>query len=253
MLAGTGIDLRAEENYATEMLLNSYEASYGFPQHPPGPRETLYGAGQLNQPPERTDAQSQEELVSQAAKKAWDDAARKLAQIRVQELIEPYVLVPAVHRKLEKFAKEQGLQLHVDLKTGQQHGKMRAPENFPQPRVNVTVKTLPDATIVTTAGSFIPHDAYLVDQLGLLSIACKQRMRTLLEDAHRVSVNRQASSHGHIPEEWADVAAPLKGMAAVEEAALVANDETASAEPNPLKSMFYPNPTALPPQKQPPI
>lgn len=99
------------------------------------------------------------------------------------------------------------------------------------------MKTLPDATVVTTTGSFVPHEAYLADQLALLSLACKQRMRALVEDAYRFSINRQESSHGEIPDEWADVAAPLPGMAAVEqESAAAASGEEAGLDTDSRKS-----------------
>ncbi|SPO05664.1 related to tpa inducible protein [Cephalotrichum gorgonifer] len=223
MLAGTGIDLRAEEQLAADMLLSGYEASYGFPQFPPGSKDSFHGAGPMNQASGRLEAQSQNELAAIAAQKAWDAAAKRLAATRAQELNEPYIAAAAVHGKLEKFAKEQGLDLHLEHKNPQNApGRLRVADEQPAPRLEVVTKTLPDATVVTTTGSFIPHETYLADQLALLSIACKQRMRALVEDAYRVSKNRQESSHGLVPEEWVEAAAPLPGMAAVEEEAAAA-------------------------------
>lgn len=237
MLAGTGIDLRAEEQLATEMLLSGHEVSYGFPRHPSGGKDSFYGAGGMNQPPDQAESQSQDELAAIAAQKAWDAAAKRLATSRAQELNEPYISPAVVHRKLEKLAKDQGLELHLDHKGPQNPpGRHRVADEQPPPRVEVSMKTLPDATVVTTTGSFVPHEAYLADQLALLSLACKQRMRALVEDAYRFSINRQESSHGEIPDEWADVAAPLPGMAAVEQEAAAAASGEAGLDASSRKS-----------------
>lgn len=238
MLAGTGIDLRAEEQIAAEMLLNSQDVTYGFPQYPPGPKDSFYGAGGMNQPPEHVQAQSQEELAAIAAKRAWDAASKKLAAARSQELNSPFLTVSVVHRKLEKFAKDQGLDLHLDYKNAQNpQDRRRLAEDQPPPQVKVSTKTLPDGTIVTTSGSYVAQETFLADQLSLLSLACKQRLRTLTEDANRLSTNRQESSHGQIPDVWADVAAPLPGMAAVEqEAAAAASGEATDGDASSRKS-----------------
>ena len=237
MLAGTGIDLRAEEQLAAEMLLN-HEASYGFPQYPPGSKDSFHGAGPMNQGPEHAKAQTQDELAAIAARKAWDTASRKLAASRAQEMNSPFVAAAVVHRKLEKFAKDQGLDLHLEYKNPQNpQGRQRITEEQPAPRVQVSMKTLPDATVVTTTGSYVAHETFLADQLSLLSLACKQRMRTLVEDAYRLSTNRQESSHGQIPDEWADIASPLPGMAAVEQdAAAAASGEATDGDANSRKS-----------------
>lgn len=240
MLAGTGIDLRAEEQLATELLLSGHEASYGFPQYPPGSKDSFHGAGPMNQAAEHAKAQSQDELAAIAAKKAWDAASKRLASSRAHELNTPFISAAVVHRKLDKLAKDQGLDLHLDYKNPQStQGRHRAAEEQPPPRVEVSTKTLPDATVVTTSGSYVAQDTHLADQLALLSLACKQRMRVLVEDAYRFSTNRQESSHGQIPEEWADVAAPLPGMAAVEqEAAAATSGEVADGDANSRKSML---------------
>jgi hypothetical protein len=242
MLAGTGIDLRAEEQLATELLLRQ-DRSYGITQYPPGSKESFYGAGAMNQPPQHTDAQTQNELAAQSARLAWDKAAAKLAATKVQEMNDAYLAIPNIHQKLDKFTKDQGLMIHTELKAPNTAatGRGRQVEDPGPPHINVMVNTLPDSTVVTTAGSFVPYDSYLADQIALLSLACKQRMRTLLEDAHRMAKNRQESSHGQIPEEWADVAAPLRGMAAVEEEQAAAFEDDSGADANKArKSMCFP-------------
>jgi hypothetical protein len=114
---------------------------------------------------------------------------------------------------------------------------MRLPHEFGEPQVTVTTKVLPDAAVVLTTGSWIPHDAYLADQLALMSIASKHRLRMLLEDANRIAKNRQISSHGDIPEEWQIAAAPLPTHTEGEQQQQVdaVPDSAISPSTNPLK------------------
>ena len=121
------------------------------------------------------------------------------------------------------------------------------PDDQSQPTVTIQTKTLDDGAVVNTYGSIIPQDAYLVDQFALISIACKQRLKALLEDALRVTENRQATSHGDIPEEWSDAAAPPKGPEEViaarqgtapQDVEMTVPDSAVSPRTNPLKRML---------------
>ncbi|OLN87328.1 hypothetical protein CCHL11_03599 [Colletotrichum chlorophyti] len=210
-LAGTGIDLRAEEQFMAELFVP--ESRTGFPPYPPGSKGSFYGAGPANQPAQPAGTDSQDQMVAQQAEKAWQESAKRLAQTRTMELNNAFLQVPVVFRRAEKFAKEQGLSLNLEIKNSNQPmGRMRLPEEFPAPTVTVTSKKGPDSTMVTTSGTWIPQEAYLVDQLALLSLATKQRMRGLIEDSNRIARTRQKSSHGEIPEEWQVAAAPLKSV-----------------------------------------
>ncbi|KAF5246655.1 hypothetical protein FAUST_1217 [Fusarium austroamericanum] len=210
-LAGTGIDLRAEEQYMNDLYATGFdEARTGFAHQPPGPRSTFYGAGPANQPAQPVQDQQQEQFAAQQAERAWSESSMRLALQRTQEISEPFLLVAMLHRRADKIAREHHLGLNLDLKNNSQTmGKMRLPEQFAAPKVTVKVTPGPDSTMVHTTGSYIPHDAYLVDQLALMSIATKQRLRELVEDAHLVATNRQKTSHGDIPEEWSPAAAPM--------------------------------------------
>ncbi|KAK4180731.1 hypothetical protein QBC36DRAFT_319626 [Triangularia setosa] len=211
-LAGTGVDLRAEEQYLAELYGGSFaqEARTGLPANAPGSKGSFYSAGPANQPAEATGL-SQEQFEAEAAKRAWDEAAQRLAVTRSNELKNPFLIVPNLHYRVDKIAREHGLTLNLELKNQQQTmGKMRTPQEFPQPKVTVSSKHGPDGMVVSTKGSFLPHDAYLVDQLALLSIATKHRLRELLEEANGIANIRQTTSHGEIPSEWADVAVPLR-------------------------------------------
>lgn len=212
-LAGTGIDLRAEEQYMAELYSNALEtiseARTGFAHYPPGTKSTFYGAGPANQPAQPTEL-SQQQYAAQAAEQAWQDSAMRLAVQRTQEISDPFLLVALLHRRAEKVAREHHLGLNLELKNNAHTmGKMKLPENFATPKVTIKTQPGPDGTLVETSGSFIPHDAYLVDQLALMSIATKQRIRELVEDANIIARTRQKTSHGDIPPEWTAAAAPL--------------------------------------------
>lgn len=211
-LAGTGIDLRAEEQYLAEFYGGSFaqEARTGTPANAPGGKGSFYGAGPANQPGEPVSALSQEAYEAEAAQRVWDEAAHRLAVVRSNEILNPFLLIANLHQRVEKIAKEHGIGVNLELKNPNPAGKLRAPQEFPQPQVTVGTKPGPDGVVVMTTGSFIPHDAYLVDQLALVSVATKHRLRELLEDASSIAVHRQTTSHGEIPPEWADVAVPLR-------------------------------------------
>ncbi|KAK3371573.1 hypothetical protein B0T24DRAFT_531834 [Lasiosphaeria ovina] len=235
-LAGTGIDLRAEEQALADYYAGSFaqEAKTGAPSNAPGGKGSFYGAGWANQPAQATDA-SQEEFAAEAAKKAWEDAANRLATQRIVEIKNPFLEVSITHYRADKIAKEHGIGLNVDFKTQNQMGKMRLPQDFPQPKVTVSTKVGLDGAMVMTSGSWIPHDSYLADQLALLSIATRHRIREMLEEANSVAIVRQTTSHGEVPEEWADVSQPLKtGLESLPD------DSAGGVAPqtNPLKRSF---------------
>lgn len=232
-LAGTGIDLRAEEQFLAEFYGGSFaqEARTGAPANAPGSKGSFYGAGMANQRGEAVNAPSQEAYEAEAARRAWDEAAHRLAVVRSTEILNPFLIVSNLHHRVEKIAKEHGIGLNLELKNANPMGKMRAPQEFPQPKVTVSTKPGPDGAMVSTTGSFIPHDAYLADQLALLSIATKHRLRELIEDALSVATVRQTTSHGEVPQEWADVAVPLKtGLDSLPD-----RGPEDAANPNPLK------------------
>lgn len=220
VLGGTGVDLREEEQYTYQLYGSSFNSqqsgsqsgtispSHSFSQFPPGDAGSFYGAGPANTPAEAVKTKSQEEYEQKVADKAWHDAARNLALSRQRELHNPFLVVGNVHMKMAKIARENGLELNTD--PNKNMGTMRLPEAFPSSNVNVQTMIGPTGTIVTTSGTFLPYDSLLVDQLALMSVATKHRLRGLLEDAARLAKGRQTGSHGIIPVDWADAAAPSK-------------------------------------------
>ncbi|KXX74397.1 hypothetical protein MMYC01_209095 [Madurella mycetomatis] len=135
-LAGTGIDLRAEEQALAEFYGGSFaqEARTGAPANAPGSKGSFYGAGFVNQPGESVGALSQEAYEAEAAQRAWDEAAHRLAVVRSTEIKDPFLIVPNLHHRIDKIAKEHGIGLNLEYKNAASTmGKMRAPQEFPHP------------------------------------------------------------------------------------------------------------------------
>ncbi|KAI0415107.1 hypothetical protein F5X98DRAFT_347442 [Xylaria grammica] len=237
MLMGTGIDLEEEAEY-----MNNLETRTGFPHLPSGGRDSFYGAGPANQSAEPIDEKSQEEYAVIAADRAWNEAAHRLAVTRSQEmrqhLLEPGIL----HKRMHEVAQKFGLGLNLDLKPdgrSQYMGKFAHPTEFPKPELRVISSPAPDNTgaMVRTLGSFIPKEAFLVDQIALLSIGTKERLRDLLGDANKIAGTRQKSSHGAVPTEWIDAAAPLSPQVngTHDEGTRIGGESAVSPRTNPLK------------------
>ncbi len=219
VLGGTGIDLREEEQYTFQLYNKSFNSQltgsqsgtlssgHSFTQFPPGDEASFYGAGPANAAAENPNGQTQDEFLSKEADKLWRESAHNLAVSRQRELNNPFLQVGLVHSKMSRIARDNGLGLRTGSKGDM--GIMTLPENFSNKRIEFQSTSVPpDGVIITTSGSFIPFESMLVDQLALLSIATKHRLRGLLEGAHKLAKGRQTGSHGVIPAEWADVAAP---------------------------------------------
>ena len=247
-LAGTGINIRDEEQALADYYAGSFgsESRYGFPANPPGSKASFYGAGLANQPAQPTAAKTPEQLAAEAADRAWSESAHNLATVRSNELKNPFLLIANLHRRAGEICKFHDINLNLDLKNpAQSIGKMKPAETWPEPTLTVGTKPGPDGALVHTTGSWIPHDAFLVDQLALLSLATKHRIREKLEDGFHVATARQKTAHGSVPADWADVAAPIAsavGVLAAQDPTSRAGGESAvSPRTNPLKRKSYPH------------
>lgn len=243
VLGGTGIDLKAEEQYLINNSFNTQvsdsQSGTMTPGHNygvPGDEKSFYGAGPANSAPETMEFKSQDDYHQYAANQAWQKSARDLSDSRQEELNDPFLVIGYMHAKMQKIARENGLALHIDKNNSM--GTMKLPSQFDNRGVRVQSMGNSQSLITVTKGGFVPPSSLLVDQLALLSIASKQRLRTLLEDSNRLAKGRQTGSHGIIPEEWADVAAPVVNTDStpVAEGALRGGWESAvSPHSNPLK------------------
>ncbi len=230
-LAGTGIDLRQEEQFQADYFAGTFrpEARTGFPANTPGGRGSFYGSLSANQPAETIDEADQRRAELETAKMAWNNAARDLASARSNALRNRFLEFNALHLRADTIAKEYGLGVILDSKAPAPAGRMRLDAEFPKPSVTVSTKKAADGVaFISTIASFLPEDTFLADQLALLSLATKHRLRELLEDANKVAETRQRTSHGVVPDEWLEAAAPLPAPAK-------ANGESAGEDKNPLK------------------
>ncbi|KAH8600485.1 hypothetical protein B0O99DRAFT_682172 [Bisporella sp. PMI_857] len=218
VLGGTGVDLREEEQYQfrsynlqqTGSQSGFISQGHGFAQFPPGNAASFYGAGPANVNGEAPGNASQEEFEIQAAKQAFESASRNLATSRKNELSNPFLSIGRLHSLLLKSSHENGLGLNLERnpQNGNSMGHFKLPEQYDNNRVDVKTSVVPNGAFTATNGNFLPADSYLCDQIALLSLATKHRLRSLVSDAARLSKERQRSSHGVVPEEWSDAAAP---------------------------------------------
>ncbi|OAA67160.1 Transcription initiation factor TFIID component TAF4 [Niveomyces insectorum RCEF 264] len=241
-LAGTGIDLRQEEQFQADYFAGAYRpgARTGFPANAPGPRSSFYGSLSANQPAQTIDEVNQNKALVEEAKVKWAESARNLATARGNALHNRFLEFNALHARVDKVAREYGIGVILDPKTAPSTSSVRLRQDvdFPKPEVKVKTAVGPDGVAyVATTATFLPEDTFLADQLALLSLATKHRLRELLEDANKVAVMRQRTSHGVVPEEWVDVAAPLPSTSS----ASLPKDEAGTAGDsgtNPLKRPF---------------
>lgn len=222
-LLGTGVDIREEENALAEYYAGSFgqDSRTGFPANAPGNQGSFYGAGPANQPGSRATT-GQKEFEAALAERRWTESAARLSAARAVEHSDPFLQFANLHARAEKIARQYNLDLNLDNKT-QPVQKSRNPADFPEPKVTVNTKTGPDGALVSVYGSVLPHDSFLIDQLALLSIATKHRVRELIEDADKIATTRQQTSHGQVPADWLDSAVPLNA------ASLPVNDNETSA------------------------
>lgn len=211
-LAGTGIDLRQEEQFQADYFAGTYrpEARTGFPANAPGGRGSFYGSLWANQPAETIDEANQRKIELETAKHAWADAARTLASTRSSALHNRFLEFGPIFLRAEKIANEYGISVIMDPKAiPSVSTRSRQDFEFQKPSVTVQTKKGPDGiSFISTTQTYVPEDSYLADQLALLSLATKHRLRELLEDANKVAETRQKTSHGVVEDDWLDAAAP---------------------------------------------
>lgn len=67
--------------------------------------------------------------------------------------------------------------------------------------------TGPDgASVVKSGQTLVSTDSPFVDILSLLSLACEERVRNVIEQAATLARSRQVNAHGMVAEAWQDMA-----------------------------------------------
>lgn len=206
-LMGTGVNIRDEENALAEYYAGSYgqDARTGLPVNEPGNRASFYGAGFANQPGVGDGGLSQKEFEAQEAERVFNESANRLAAVRAIEHNDPFLNFANLHKRMQDVAQSHGLELNLDNKNNPQQAhvqKTKAVADLPVPKLTVTTKVGPDGALVAVNGSIVPTDSYLADQLTLLSLGTKHRVRSLVVECDKLATHRQTTSHGKMPMSW---------------------------------------------------
>ncbi|CAN8103326.1 unnamed protein product [Discula destructiva] len=214
-LMGTGVNIRDEENNLAEYYAGSYgqDARAGLPANEPGSRASFYGAGSANQPGEDPGNVTQKEFEAREAERAWNESAHRWAATRSLEHKDPFLNYGNLHARMDKIAKGYGLELNLDNKNNPQQAhvqKSRPLIDYPAPRVIITTRVGPDGASVQVNGSVVSPESFLADQLNLLSLGAKHRVRELVTECDKLASHRQESSHGVVPMCWSDDGIPLE-------------------------------------------
>ncbi|KAI9730272.1 MAG: hypothetical protein M1834_006036 [Cirrosporium novae-zelandiae] len=257
VLASSGVDLREEEALLTQPYLNSnmqynqtsfnansfntnagsflsQGSSNGIPSggsfqeyasiYQPGPANTFYGAGPYNQP--AVPYKSPEEIAQEQKR----IAERKLAERRQYHLNYPFLDGRPLDKKIRDITYKHGAQPPgpntVFHATKLNDGK------YPSADVES-----PDGSVITIykGEAIVDRNSPLVDIISLLSLACEEHVRGLVEDAAALAKGRQTGSQGVVPAEWTDLA--LEGGADAQTASTAKGgwDSAMSPKSNTLK------------------
>ena len=226
VMAYTGVDVREEEN----LLLGSHARSgqkggsfgsipsssfnsvhstsvpgyfdqynYGHPTlspNVPGDRTSFYGAGSLSQRPITPESFDEHALAAEKR------AIRRRDEIRQYHLNDPFLQAAAVSEKLTNRCK------HVGIKIEQPRAFGAINESaFSEPRKLNIIGPDNHAKIAVLKGkSLIAPPGGLTEVLTLLSLSCKDRIRTLLEDSATFAKGRRTTSNGVVPPEFVSMA-----------------------------------------------
>ncbi|KAF4553499.1 Hypothetical protein D9617_7g032270 [Elsinoe fawcettii] len=222
---GSGVDLREEENYLSSTNrtfygTQSFSQSFGDSQSTIVSPNNSFGAlsqglsgsqtqgtGPISQPP------SSMESIEAEIDRKHREAAMKYAKEHELHLRDPFLLGNSTRHKIHRIAVDQGVQLDVK-------GLYEPPRPAPRPAqtpqgVNgmvavgdrdTGVAAIKAKSIPETQHAFLEEGARYADILSLVSLATNERIRSLLDDAHKIARGRQLGSHGTAPPEFADIA-----------------------------------------------
>ncbi|KAL2006881.1 hypothetical protein VTN00DRAFT_9549 [Thermoascus crustaceus] len=252
VLASSGIDVREEEAYLT----HSYTPPGAQPQQLQRQQQPPLNASFASQPsttgtlsattsftdpsqPKPPDSVATTEPAGQqpAPFKDPNEPTREdtLAARRAQyHLQDPFLLTKVLEQKLQKRGFELGVRIPAE-------GLFHPVPGRPQP-IEVTG---PDGSSVIRKGQTILNQegAPLVDILTLMSLACEERLRMVIDYSATLAKSRRAHSHGAVPMEWKDLAVPAGSgveKAASPKAASLKRPHSATENipPNPIAGKY---------------
>lgn len=208
VLTGSGIDLRAEEEFLTHSFGNrnqdsfysqassstiSPQGSYNVNWSQASGHGAFQGHGPLSQP------MSQEDQEKELLRK-HERAARALAESAQAPLTDPFLLAGNVRQRIATRAYQHGIQVNLEGVFD------RIPETPQNVQRNKVTGANGEAIVSLQADSLLNQNAPFVEILSLISLACEDRARTILEDAFALAQSRQNTSDGIVPPNLADIA-----------------------------------------------
>lgn len=212
VLASSGIDVKEEEAFLT----GAYRSNSVPPQasRGPGPYNTVFTAQGSRGPMGTTPATLQTQFnarvpypsspstpapptaPSEDEKFRQDSAAARREQYPLQS---PFLHMSVVEDKFQRLAAESGVRVP-------NQGVYRPYPGRPTGPVEITG---PDgSSVVRTGQTLLTPESPVGDILSLLSLACEERLRAVVEQASALSKGRQMNSHGIVPADWTDMATP---------------------------------------------
>ncbi|PGH06095.1 hypothetical protein AJ79_06629 [Helicocarpus griseus UAMH5409] len=250
VLASSGIDVREEEEYLT----HAYGQAPTTSQQPPR-IQTNFNNSFASQPSAGTvsagnsfaDSSQQKPAVSQSPyvaptptsaepattqtpeaaaedeKSRQDTAASRRAQYPLQA---PFLFTSLVEDRIQKRAYDLGVRIPAQ-------GVYRP---FPGRAAGPVEVTGPDgSSVVRTGKTLLTQDAPLGDIISLISLACEERLRSVVDHSYTLANNRRANSHGAVPVEWSDMAVALTPP--VDKADATSNREASPISATPKRSL----------------
>ena len=238
VLVGSGVDLREEEaalvsryvsgpQQAHDISFTSNVASsfdsvgsatsqpgyfdhnngYGtLSQNIAGDRNSFYGAGNLNQP--AVTLPSAQEQVTRQLKRAM----RKRGEIAQYHLNDPFLQGGSIHKRIESRCDRMGVVMPKD-------NVINATSNNPV-RMNIFGPDNHDKFITLRGQPLCTSNSVVSEILTLVSLAARDRIRSLIEDSASIAKGRRAGSHGIVPADLTDLAV---GYGKVEDATIQAS------------------------------
>ena len=225
-----GIDLKAEEALLTynrgreinNNTANPFGSQNYYSQNIPGGRDSFYGAGTFNQPPEP--AKSAEDLATEARARA----VRKRAEVKSYHLNEPFVFAKALEMRMRKKATDMQVKVSFSKLASAVPEYPKRELQICGPDGNRIQKTFADQ-------DWLEHENPWVEMLSLLSLATEERLRTLVEDAAILARGRRVGSQGKVPADMAELA---NGASETANGLPSPGNSAVSPKANPLKRMF---------------
>ena len=249
VLAGSGVDLREEEANLVGMMrkpvgqsnlhgptasipaMSDPSSNYldpssrdynAYSRNVQGSRANFYGGGTFNQ-----HALTEEQLQEQVRQKQIA-LVRRRAELHSQHSKFSFLNTDKLITNVTRKTDWSGIQLPTTHATAERSNNLR---------VSMMPTQNTDTLAVVQGSSQGPHSA--ADVTSLLSLACRDRIRSLVEHSIWMAKSRLETSHGEVPVEFKDIAI---GQTRVEEIEI---DISPSAQSRKRKSpsSFYSVPT----------